>query len=423
MPASAAYGYFGLEQSRRIFLMITLLIFLGPVMARASGHKNITDSKTEASEYGLHHEASQWLKGVVKPGQTLSSILQSYRVPYEKIKAVVLESRAVFDVRKMRAGKDYAVITGRDSLTHPSFLIYEETPVDYVVFKTEDPIEVYRGKKEVRIDVRKASGVIETSLVDTLKGHQFAYQLAFNLADLYAWTIDFYHLQRGDHYEVIFEEQSLAGKPLDLEKILAARFNHRGQDFYAFYFENGDGGKYYDEMGASVEKALLRSPLKYARITSRFSKARLHPILKRRRPHLGIDFAAPRGTPIVSVGDGIVLESAYDRHRGNYLTVRHNGVYSTQYYHLSRFAKGIKRGMLVKQGETIGYLGSTGLATGPHLEFRLLKRGRPVDPLKEDIPAGEPLEKDYLETFKRQAIELKTSLDRIEMAGTSETLR
>jgi murein DD-endopeptidase MepM/ murein hydrolase activator NlpD len=388
-------------------------------MARASGHKNITASKTEASEYGLHHDASQRLKGVVKPGQTLSGILQSYRVPYEKINAVALESRGVFDVRKIRAGRDYAVITGRDSVTHPSFLIYEETPVDYVVFKVEDPINVYRGKKKVKVDVGKASGAIETSLVDSLKEHQFAHQLAFKLSELYAWTIDFYHLQRGDHYEVIFEEQSLAGKPLGLEKILAARFNHRGQDFYAFYFENGDGGKYYDQMGASVEKALLESPLKHARITSRFSKARLHPILKRRRPHLGIDFAAPRGTPIVSVGDGLVLKSGHDKYRGKYLAVRHNGVYSTQYYHMSGFAKGIRSGVRVKQGEIIGYVGSTGLATGPHLEFRLLKRGRPVDPLKEDIPAGEPLEKDYIETFKRQAMKLKISLDRIEMAETS----
>jgi murein DD-endopeptidase MepM/ murein hydrolase activator NlpD len=287
----------------------------------------------------------------------------------------------------------------------------------------EDPIEVYKGKKRVTVDIGELSGVIETSLLDTLKGYHFGHQLATKLTNLYAWTIDFHHLQKGDHYKVIFERQYLAGKPLGLDKILAARFNHRGQDFYAFYYENGDGGKYYDEPGASVEKALLKSPLQQGRITSRFSRARLHPILKRRRPHLGIDFAAPRGTPIVSVGDGTVLQSARDSARGNYLTVRHNGLYSTEYYHLSKFARGIKPGVRVKQGEIIGYVGSTGLATGPHVEFRLVKRGRPVDPLKEDVPSGEPLEKDYLETFKHQTAKLKRSLERIDMANTSEPLQ
>jgi len=423
MPKFITSGYFGVERSIRICLVIMILFFLTLVTTWASDNEIFSNSMTGAHEYGLPFDALHTSKGVVKHGQTLASILRSYHVPYGKINALVLKADKVFDVRKIGAGKHYVVVAGKNSLTQPSYFIYEEGPVDYVVFKVADPVNVYRGKKKVKWDIREASGVIETSLSDNLKQHQFAHQLTVKLSDLYAWSIDFHHLQRGDHYKVIFQEQHIAGKPQGLGKILAARFNHQGRDFYAFYFENENGGKYYDEKGGSVEKALLKTPLKNARITSRFARRRLHPILKRSRPHLGIDFAAPRGTPIVSVGDGVIVESAHDKDRGKYLTVRHNAVYATQYYHMSRFAKGIKKGVRVNQGDIIGYVGSTGLATGPHLEFRLLKRGCPVDPLKEEISADEPLEKVYLEVFKRQTAALKLSLDRIEMVETSASLQ
>jgi murein DD-endopeptidase MepM/ murein hydrolase activator NlpD len=385
---------------------------------RASGQGEFAEKKMGRYEYGFPYSPSQVLRGVVSSGETLSEILRSHNVPYGRILEVSLKSKGVFDVHSIKAGKRYFIVKCSDSQNYPRYLIYEQTPVDFVVFKLEDPIDVRKGRRSVDIKVSKASKLIDSSLANTLKDHPFAHELTLKLSEVFAWSIDFYYLQKGDHFKVIFEEEYVEDKPLSLGEVLATQFNHGGQDFYAFYFKQDGRGRYYDEDGKSLQKAFLKSPLKYARVTSGFSNKRLHPLLNRYRKHLGIDYAAPTGTPIMTVGDGVILKTGYSKSKGKYVKVRHKGLYRSEYLHMLRFANGIKHGVQVKKGDIIGYVGSTGLATGPHVEFRLFKNGYPIDPLKEEMPAGEPLKKEYLETFRRQVAGLKESLDKIELGET-----
>jgi murein DD-endopeptidase MepM/ murein hydrolase activator NlpD len=408
--------------SLHLILVIMIFFVLDPEMTAASGQEEFAAAKEGGHEYGFTYHSSQVLKGVVRPGDTLSKILRSYDVPFGKIHTVTQESRGVFDVRRMRAGDRYLTVKGPDSLSYPRYLIYEQTPVDFVVFKLEDPIDVHKGRKRVGVKVNTAEGVIETSVSHALSDHPFARDFTRKLPEIFAWSIDFYSLRRGDYFKVIFEEELAGGESLGLGKILATQFNHRGQDFYAFYFNQNGRGRYYDEEGKSLQKAFLKSPLKYARITSRFSNKRLHPLLKRYRKHLGIDYAAPAGTPIMTVGDGIILKTGYNKSKGKYVKVSHNGLYRSEYLHMSGFAKGIRPGVQVMQGDIIGYVGSTGLATGPHVEFRLHKNGYAVNPLKEDMPDGESLSKEYLESFWRQMADLRECLENIELGEACKPL-
>ena len=237
------------------------------------------------------------------------------------------------------------------------------------------------------------------------QGHPTA--LISRMEDALAWSVSFHHVQKGDAYKLIYERDYIDGEPVGVGKLLGASFYTGGKEINSIFFEADNYSGYFDEEGRPMKRAFLKAPVKYSRISSRYSNRRFHPVLKRYKGHYGTDYAAAHGTPIMAVADGTVTSASYTKGNGNFVKIRHDQTYETQYLHMSRFASGIKPGVHVSQGEIIGYVGQTGLATGPHLEFRLLKRGRPVDPLKEDIPAGEPLEKDYLETFKRQAMKLK----------------
>ena len=221
-----------------------------------------------------------------------------------------------------------------------------------------------------------------------------------HLAELFAWQVDFHRIQQGDAFRVLYEEQLVEGEPFGAGRILGARFNHRGEDHYAIAFEMDGRTAYFDEEGQSLRKLLLKSPLKFSRISSRYSTRRFHPVQKRYKAHLGTDYAAPTGTPVLAVGDGVVLEAKRKKHNGNYVKIRHNATYTTGYLHLSRFADGMKPGKVVRQGEVIGYVGSTGLATGPHVCYRFWKKGQQVDPLKEALPPSAPVPDAYRDAFE-----------------------
>lgn len=416
MGRVTSIGYSCYKHFTLIFVLIVIFVTQKPVTTSASCSSRSSVSEWRLSDYGLPVEAAIGSESLFRPGQTLSKILLSHALPAAMIRAVVLKSKNVFDVRKIRAGARYFTIKGSGSDAHPAYLVYEQNLYDYVVFKLDAPANVFTGRKRVKTNTRTISGVIEKSLIESLKGHKFAYEIAVSLSEIYAWSIDFYHLQKGDHFKALLEEEYVGGKRVGLGKILAARFNHRGRDFNAFYFKQGAVGRYYDERAYGLKKAFLNSPLKHSRITSSFSKRRFHPILKRTKRHQGVDYAAPIGTPVMSVADGVIRQSTYIKDLGKYVLVGHNGVYATQYLHLSRFAKEIKRGLRVKRGDIIGYVGSTGLATGPHLEFRLLKNSRPVDPLKEDLQSIEPIGKAHLGKFQQLAAKRKEILDGVGLA-------
>ena len=373
--------------------------------------------KPHRVEYGIDCDDFQVVKDTVQPHQNLSDILLKYDVPNSTIHDAAVESKAIFNVRTMKAGNPFCIIHSTDSSKKVRYFVYELNPVDYVVFDFDDPIKVSLGKKPVQLITKTVSGRIESSLWDTLTEKELDMELAIKLSEIYAWAIDFHHLQKDDTFRVVFEEKLVEDKSIGIGKIPAARFDHKDKKFYAFYFEQDAHGSYYDQHADSMEKEFLKAPIKFSRITSGFSKRRFHPVLKKYKAPRGIDYAAKTGTPIMSTGDGVVLKAGYDKNNGKYIKIRHNGIYTTQYLHMSKFAPGIKRGRNVRQGEVIGYVGSTGLATGPHLCYRFWKNGRQVNPSKEDIPSVEPVGKEYLARFNGQMANLKQQFDLLDISG------
>ena len=240
-----------------------------------------------------------------------------------------------------------------------------------------------------------------------------SHELTNKFVDIFGWQVDFARLQKGDKFKLIYEELQVEGTPIGIKQINGIYFEHFNTPYYAFPFDQGDGIDYFDNEGKSLRKALLKYPIEFTRISSRYTLNRFHPVQKRWKAHLGTDFAAPVGTPIRSVGDGLVEEAQYKSNNGNYVKVRHNGTFTTQYLHMSRIAAGVKAGTRVKQGQTIGYVGSTGLATGPHLCYRFWKNGVQVDALKVDLPASQPVKKDYEAAFNKIKEELTNKLNSI----------
>jgi murein DD-endopeptidase MepM/ murein hydrolase activator NlpD len=350
-------------------------------------------------EYGLRIDSFNIISGTIRRDQTLSSILMEYQVSNQTIHDLAEASRGVFDVRKIRQGKPYKVFCAKDSSDQAIFLVYEHTPVDYVMFSLSDSVYVNRQDKEITLRERETGGIISSSLWNTMLDRDLDPMLAFELSEIYAWSIDFFGLQEGDAFKVFFDEQFVDSNYIGLGKIHGAVFSHAQNEFYAIPFEQDSVVSFFDQDGQSLRKAFLKAPLRFSRISSRYSHSRLHPILKIRRPHLGVDYAAPVGTPVHAIGDGKIIKTGYARGNGNWIKIQHNSVYATAYLHLSRYGKGIRQGVYVKQGDIIGYVGNTGLSTGPHLDFRFYKNGYAVDPLKVEAPPVEPVYESNLADY------------------------
>jgi murein DD-endopeptidase MepM/ murein hydrolase activator NlpD len=340
------------------------------------------------------------IENKIKRNQFLGDILQEYNVPAKLIHQVSQLSRKVFDPRKITPNTKYTLICNQDSLTKARALVYEPNAIDYIVFKFEDSLSVNVGQREVTRVEKAVSGVIRSNLSQTMEELGMPTELTNRFVDIFGWQVDFQRLQVGDKFKLIYEESQVEGVTIGVSQISGIYFEHFDNAYYAFPFDQGDGIDYFDEDGKSLRKALLKYPIEFTRISSRYNKNRFHPVQKRWKAHLGTDFAAPRGTPIRSVGDGIVLEARYKSNNGNYVKVKHNATYTTQYLHMSKIASGLRPGDRVKQGQTIGFVGSTGLATGPHLCYRFWKNGVQVDALRVDLPASQPVKDDYLTSFQ-----------------------
>lgn len=369
------------------------------------------------SFFVYHHE--------IQRNEFLSDILLGCNVPYPIIDKSARKAKEVFPVTKLRAGKPYTVLC--DSTQRAAFFIYEPNAIDYVVFDLRDSVHVYTAARPVETRIKTASGIINSSLSLTMEQNGTNPQLSLDLSEIFAWTIDFFRIQKGDQYKVIYEEQYVDNQPVGIGKINAAYFKYWGSDNYAFAFnqstdEAEEDLQYFDENGQSVRRAFLKAPLKYSRISSRFTRKRFHPVLKRYKAHLGTDYAARTGTPILAVGAGTVSKRAYGRGNGRFVKIRHNSVYSTQYLHMSKFAKGIHVGSRVRQGQVIGYVGSTGLATGPHLCFRFWKNGKQVNPLREKMPPAHPIKPELADDYCVFQDSIKVVLDAIELPIEVEVL-
>jgi murein DD-endopeptidase MepM/ murein hydrolase activator NlpD len=346
-------------------------------------------------EYGILVDSFNVTKGVVKEGQTLGEILYANHINHPQIAEIVNKSKGIFDVRRVNAGKEFTIICADDSTGKAYYFIYQEDPTNYVVMDLTNEIDVYRGKKEVTTKVNVAYGEINSSLWITIQEQNLSPKIAAELSTIYAWTIDFFKIQKGDAFKVYYENKYIDDEYIGIGRILASEFTHKGQNFYSFYYrENENFGDYVDEKGRTLRKAFLKAPVDYKRISSRYSKRRKHPVTGRWKGHFGTDYAADRGTPIVTTANGTIMSASYTKNNGNFVKVRHNGTYTTQYLHMSKIKPGIRKGVYVKQGETIGYVGSTGLATGPHVCYRFWVNGKQVDPYKQDLPPGDPIKEE-----------------------------
>lgn len=371
------------------------------------------------SAYGIELASLHSCFDVIQPNDNLGAILTRNGVPYPMINKVVNQSEGIFDTRKIRAGKPYCVLRS-DTLEKACYFIYEPDPINYIVFDFGKSPKVYKGRKKVEEYRREASGTINSSLWKTLTDNDISPQVAVELSKIFAWTIDFYRIHKGDQFKLIFSEKFVNGQRVGMGPIEAGWFKHHNKIYYAIPFTDEENkSDYYGFDGLSLRSAFLKAPLEFRRISSKFNRKRFHPILKRRRPHLGTDYAAATGTPVWSIGDGEIVKAKYSRGGGNNIEIRHNKTYTTKYLHLSKFAKGMKKGRRVSQGEVIGYVGSTGLATGPHLHFELIKNGRHVDSVQEDMPSGDPVSDSCKESFMTYRDQMVEQLDRIQVQTAS----
>ncbi len=350
--------------------------------------------------YGFPADSFTVIESTIRRNQFLGEILSEYQVTDQEIHNLSIKSKRIYDVRKLEARKKYTLLCTRDSLPRAEYFIYEPNAIDFVVYKLKDSIEVSLNQRKIDTVNTAVAGIIETSLWVTMSDAGADPMLIHSLSEVFAWQVDFYRIQKGDRFKVLYEQLYVDDEEAGIGKIMGAYFNHNEEDYYAVYFDQGSGISYFDETGQSLQKQFLKSPLRYKRISSRYTRRRYHPVLKRYKSHLGTDYAAPTGTPIRSVGDGIVEEARYSQYNGRYVKIRHNSVYTTQYLHMSKFGSGIKAGLKVTQGQVIGYVGSTGLANGPHLCFRFWKNGQQVDALNVKLPPSEPVNEDKKEEYE-----------------------
>lgn len=362
-----------------------------------------SDSDSAGMLFGIPLDSYNIVTGKVKRNQFISSILQAHGVPWEDIERLLRENRETFDPRRVRSGSAYSVLLTKDTISKPDYLIYQHDPKVSYVFSLKDTLAIYRYDAEIKRVMRYSSGTISTSLWEAATENNLNPNLSAELSEIYAWTIDFFGLQKGDRFKVIYEEEFIGEESVGIRRIHAALFEHAGNPIFAIPFIQDSTMSFYDTTGASLRKAFLKAPLRYSRVSSRFSGGRMHPILKVVRPHHGVDYSAPLGTPVVAIGDGRVTSTAYEGGAGRMVRITHNSVYSTAYLHLSRYGPGIAPGVYVKQGQVIGYVGSSGLSTGPHLDFRFYRNGYAIDPLKVEAPPVNPVAPEAMEEFRKIA--------------------
>ncbi|TDT41979.1 murein DD-endopeptidase MepM/ murein hydrolase activator NlpD [Maribacter spongiicola] len=348
----------------------------------------------------------------IKYGDSFGELMQKNKVDYPKVLAISENFKDSFDVRKIRVGKPYTILQSKDTTAQAQVFIYENDPINYTVVDLRDGVNVYRDKNKVKFVQREVSGVIKSSLSEAILEQGVDYNVTHNLANVYAWTIDFSRLQKNDKFKIIYNEKYINDTVYaGAEPIEAAYFKHNGKPIYAFAYENDSLRSlvdYFDEDANNLRRTFLRMPVEYGRLSSRYNlKRRIKYYGYKLRPHKGTDYAAPIGTPIMATADGTVEESTRRGGNGKYVKIRHNGTYSTQYLHMK--AQNVKKGQFVRQGDVIGWIGMTGNTGGPHVCYRFWKNGKQVDPLREELPQAEPLADSlkeayfaYISTYKEQ---------------------
>lgn len=378
--------------------------------------EHVVEAPLVVTQYGYVLDDYEVVRDTIRSGDTFGDILYANGVSHDKIMEVATKFRDSFDVRKMRVGNPYVLLNSKDTTSSTQVFIYENNKVDYAVVDFREDISINNFQKPVRYEEREASGVINSSLSATLEEKNLSPYMSDQLSNIYAWTINFFKLQKGDRFKVIYTEKFIDDTiPAGLHEIKAAYFEHHGKPLYAFKFDSDPDSKemvsgYFDENSNNLKRAFLKAPVKFSRISSRYNlNRRIAYYGFKVRPHKGTDFAAPVGTPILATADGVVSKSEYRGGNGNYVKIRHNGTYETQYLHMK--SRNVKVGQYVKQGDVIGWIGMTGNTSGPHVCYRFWKNGHQVDPFAEDVPFSKPLPEELQEPFLATQLPIKEKLD------------
>ncbi len=408
-----------LKLNKITFLLLLLNLFYSCKKEEKIEEKSFekqVEVKTPLIEFGFELDDYDVLKDTIRKGDSFGKILFDNHINYGQIAEIVNLTKDTFDVKRLNIGKPYTVLRTKDSLQKAKYFIYQPNKINYVVFDLQNDSlpKAYTGIKPIKTIERKVSGVINSSLTESMNNSGLNMNVAYEIADIYAWSIDFFRLQKGDKYKVIFEERYINDSVfVDVSKIKAVLFEHKGTPFYAFNYKIDslpEVNDFYDEKGKTLRSQFLKAPVDFYRISSRYSPRRFHPVQKRWKAHKGTDYAAARNTEIKTTANGTVIASKRSIANGNYVKVRHNNTYTTQYLHMNKRA--VKVGDVVKQGDVIGYVGKTGLATGYHVCYRFWKNGKQVDPLREKLPSAKPIKKElkagYLEFIKPLQTQLES---------------
>ncbi len=389
-----------------------LLMSCDTKTAPISSQNHLQDSISEPPKplfYGIDTADYKLSSFRVKKNETMSDIFKRLNIPYKYLLRS-LDYDSVFNIKKIKSGELFYVLKSKaDTSLIPDYLIYEHNLKQHTIFDFHHPFSVYSKTEPLVYKQLLFSGTINSSLWNALKDLNTSPELAIDLSEIYAWSFDFFGLQKGDKFSFFTKASYINGELYRYESITSALFEHYGHQYFAFFYEQDSTQGFYDENGDNLRKTFLKAPLRYSRISSRFSHSRLHPVLKIRRPHHGVDYAAPRGTPVCAIGDGRIIKKGWDKGGGRFVKIKHNSVYTTTYMHFSKFGK-FKKGDWVKQGDIVGYVGSSGLATGPHLDFRFYKNGKAIDPLKVKSPPAKSISDSTLSLYKKEIEPLKQSL-------------
>lgn len=399
-----------------LLLLTALIIYIAVTFLRPL--KKLSDENyfpEPRIEFGIVVDSFYVYKGEIQQNENLSSILGRYHINGQSIDKLSKASDTVFDVRKIKAGNRYTVLCTNDKQRKALYFIYEPSDTAYVVFTLKDSLKVHAGQERVKVKTVETSGKISGSLWNSFSSLKIDPNLAISLSEIFQWSIDFYAIQEGDQFKVEYDQLYVDHKSIGLGSIHTAWFYHNGQFYYAFKFNDNGSIGYYDEKGNSLKKGFLKAPLKFTRISSRFTNSRFHPVLRIRRPHHGVDYAAPRGTPVHAIGNALVTQVGFSGGGGNTIRLKHSASFETTYMHLSGYATGIHKGVHVNQGQIIGYVGMSGLATGPHLDFRVYRSGIAIDPLKLISPPGIPISKQNLTNYLKQISIKKVKLDALKV--------
>lgn len=414
----------------KIFVKLYLLAIV-VLFSSCETKKQITlaepiDAKVEMKpkniKYGFDLDQFKVVKKKIKRGDTFGSILEDNGIDYPEVYNILKTIKNKVSVKRLVAGKSYSLFFSKDSIAKPKAFIYEPQIDSYTVVQLRDSIYGKKVVKPIKIVTKEGNGLIENSLYETMTTSGLNDQLTYYLADVYAWNIDFYRLHKGDRFKVIYSEKFVDDTvSIGIERIKAAIFEHAGKDFYAFEFQP-DSIKgiveYFDHNAKNLRRAFLKAPVKFGPVTSRYNlKRRIAYYGNRIKPHRGTDFAASVGTPILATANGMVVKSSYSRGNGNYVTIKHNNTYRTQYLHMKR--RKVKVGEWVNQGQVIGWVGMTGYTSGPHVCYRFWKNGRQVDPFKQKLPDAKPISKELKIDYLNAIADLKTQLDCISFTPES----